>query len=148
MNGILCDGRLVKNFTLQEMANNLTKAVIKLLLTPEVVRQALMMQELRDWWGKPITVNSWYREKEYNDSVGGDPNSCHLDGIATDIAFEKLTQSQINLLIAVWQSICIRYNVIGGVSIYHWGLHFDSNNDPKRYNGYAPNYKFRITDFR
>ena len=95
-----------------------------------------------------MAVNSWYREKEFNDSVGGDPNSCHLDGIATDIALEKLTETQINLFISVWQSICIRYNVIGGVSIYHWGLHFDSNNDPKRYNGYTPNYKFRITDFR
>lgn len=146
MNGILCDGRLVKNFTLQEMANNLTKAVIKLLLTPEVVRQALMMQELRDWWGKSMTVNSWYREKEYNDSVGGDPNSCHLDGIATDIALGNLTTAQRSRLISKWREICVKYKVIGGVSIYDWGLHFDSNNDPNRYGHYNPT--FRITDFR
>ena len=146
MESVLCSGRLVPNFSLEEMCNSQTKQLIKLVLTPAVVKQALMMQELRDWWGKPMTVNSWYREKEFNDSVGGDPNSCHLDGIATDIALGNLTTADRSRLISKWREICVKYKVIGGASIYEWGLHFDSNNDPKRYGHY--NTSFRVTDFR
>lgn len=146
MKPIVCAGRLVPNFSLEEMANNLTKAIIKLLLTPEVVRHALMMQVLRDWWKRPMTVNSWYREEAYNKEVGGDPHSCHLDGIATDIALPHLTEEQIKMFINKWKKICIKYGVIGGISIYHWGLHFDSNNTADRY-GHV-NKNFRITDFR
>lgn len=141
----MIDGRIVKNFSLKEMSNNLAKEDIKLVLTPEVTRQALMMQELRDWYGKPMEVNSWYRTLGFNNSVGGDPNSCHLDGIAIDIGL-NIIDSERKQFIAVWKSICIRYGVIGGISIYEWGLHFDSNNTPTRYG--KTNSEFRITDFR
>ena len=136
-------GNLVPNFTLSEMANNEDGGRLK--LTPEVVRQAQMMQELRKWYKKPMKVNSWYRTTEYNKSVGGDPNSCHLDGIATDIAL-TLTAQQITNFINKWKEICKKWGVIGGVSIYSWGLHFDSNNTPTRYG--KSNTNFRITDFR
>jgi len=140
------DGRIVENFSLNEMAN--TKAIedIKLVLTPSVTLHCLMMQELRRWYNKPMTVNSWYRSKSFNASVGGDKNSCHLDGIATDINLPNLSDQQRTNFINKWKEICIKYGVIGGVSIYAWGLHFDSNNNPKRYGGNNPN--FRITDFR
>lgn len=139
-------GNLVQYFTLVEMANNEDGG--KLKLTPEAVRQAVMMNELRKWYNKSMKVNSWYRSKEYNIKVGGDPNSCHLDGIATDISLPHLTAKQITNFINKWKSICKKYGVIGGVSIYDTFLHFDSNNTPTRYNGYKPNYNFRVTDFR
>ena len=142
----LSDGRLVKNFSLQEMANNESDTAVKLIITPATAQHAMMMQELRDWWGKSMTVNSWYREPVYNKAVGGDPNSCHLDGIATDISLTNLTAAQRSAFIKQWKKICKKYKVIGGVSIYHWGLHFDSNNDPMRYG--RKNSVYRITDFR
>ena len=141
----MIDGRIVKNFSLEEMSNNSASDEIKLVLTPEVTRQAMMMQELREWCGKPLTVNSWYRTLGFNKSVGGDQNSCHLDGIATDLAL-TLTDAQRVLFIAIWNLICVQYKVIGGISIYNWGLHFDSNNTPTRYG--TSNTNFRITDFR
>lgn len=146
MSEVLCDGRLVKNFSLEEMANNLSKQPIKLIITPWLVRQAIMMQELRDWWARPMEVSSWYRDEEFNRSVGGDRHSCHLDGIATDIIFRNLSTEQRRNLINRWKKICMKHGVIGGVSIYDWGLHFDSNNNPDRYGKH--NKSFRITDFR
>lgn len=142
----ITDGRIVKNFSLAEMTNKQAKDNIKLVLTPEVVEHAQMMQELRDYWGRPMTVSSWYRTKVYNNKVGGDKNSCHLDGIATDITMPGLSEADRTRLIEVWKSICIRHGVIGGVGVYKWGLHFDSNNNPARYG--KVNALFRITDFR
>lgn len=140
------EGKIVKNFTLEEMANNLTTDSVKLVLTPEVVRQANMMQELRDWYGEPMKVNSWYRTKEFNKKKNGDVHSCHLDGIATDIAFTSISSLNRGKFIVKWRQICEKYGVIGGVSIYIWGLHFDSNATPTRYG--KENHNFRITDFR
>lgn len=142
---ILCDGRIVKNFSLVEMANNQAKEEIKLVLTEKVIRQALMMQGLRDYWGKSMTVNSWYRTKTFNVSVNGSVNSCHLDGMATDIALPGLSDLDRERLIAVWKAICVKCGVIGGVSIYAWGLHFDSNDDPGRFKSGSA---FRISDYR
>lgn len=139
------EGRIVKNFSLEEMANNKAKEPVKLILTEKAIRHALMMQELRDFWGKPMTVNSWYRTPTFNASVGGSVNSCHLDGMATDIALGNLTMVERERLIGAWKAICVRYGVIGGVGIYKTFMHFDSNDDPKRFKSGAV---FRISDYR
>jgi len=144
--GYITDGRLVENFSLEEMTNKQADDEVKLVITPEVVKHACMMQELRDYYGKPLNVNSWYRTESFNKKVGGDLNSCHLDGIATDISLPKLTEAKRTELITAWKVICSRWNVIGGVSLYKWGIHFDSNNNPARYGKVNPN--FRATDFR
>ena len=45
------DGKLVENFTINEMANNKAVEQIKLVLTPAVTLHCLMMQELRKCHG-------------------------------------------------------------------------------------------------
>lgn len=47
------------------------------------------MDEIREQYGKPIYVNSWYRCKELNAEVGGAENSKHLTGLAVDIRYNK-----------------------------------------------------------
>lgn len=45
------------------------------------------LEQLRKEIGdKPITVTSGYRCKEYNEKIGGAPNSAHVRGLAADIA--------------------------------------------------------------
>ena len=44
-----------------------------------------ILQPLRDIMGKPIIINSGYRNPEYNAAVGGVKNSQHLTGCAADI---------------------------------------------------------------
>ena len=123
----MIDGRIVKNFSLTEMANNLAKEEVKLVISPELVEHAFMMQELRDWYGKPLNVSSWYRTKSFNKQVGGHSNSCHLDGVATDLS--NIPQSLYNDFALAWEVICLSHNKIGGVEFYSWGMHFDSNSD-------------------
>lgn len=134
------EGRITKNFTLNEMANNLTKADIKLVLTPEAIEHAFMMQELRDWYGKPLNVSSWYREKAFNKSVGGSSNSAHLDGRATDI--NNIPEPLYDSFKVAWWVICTRRNKIGGVNYYPTFMHFDSYEDKFGHK------EFQIRDYR
>lgn len=131
----ITDGRLVKNFTLSEMTNKQAKDEVKLILTPEVIEHAQMMQELRDWCGKSLSVSSWYRTPTFNKSCGGASNSAHLDGRATDI--NNIPQSQYNDFVTAWQTICAVRGKIGGCELYPTFMHFDSHSD-----------KFGCTKFR
>lgn len=47
------------------------------------------MDEIRESYGKPIYVNSWYRCKELNEAVGGVKDSYHLKGLAVDIRWDN-----------------------------------------------------------
>ena len=44
-----------------------------------------VLDPLREWYGKPITVNSGYRCPELNERVKGSSNSQHMKGEAADI---------------------------------------------------------------
>ena len=44
-----------------------------------------VLDPLRTWWGKPITVNSGYRCPELNAAVKGSKTSQHMSGEAADI---------------------------------------------------------------
>lgn len=118
------------------MMNNQAKEDVKLVLTPEVVEHAQMMQELRDWavatfpkvFGKNgLIVSSWYRTKAFNKACDGYYISCHLDGLATDI--NNIPESLYDRFTTAWQVICSYHNKIGGIELYTWGMHFDSDSD-------------------
>ena len=124
----ITDGRIVKNFSLAEMTNKQAKDEIKLVLTPDVTEFAHMMQELRDWYGKPINVSSLYRTKSFNDSLkGSSPNSAHLDWRACDIA--NIPKDLFHDFTVAWEVICSIHGKVGGVNLYSWGMHFTDHED-------------------
>jgi uncharacterized protein YcbK (DUF882 family) len=122
------------------MMNNEATDDNKLVIAPELVEHANMMQELRNWYGKPLNVSSWYRTAKFNKKVGGHSRSCHLQGQATDI--NNIPEHLYYDFVTAWQVICSVHNKIGGVEIYKWGMHFDS--DSGRYGGKT----FRLKDNR
>ena len=63
---IYVDGRITKNFTVAEIANDSADSFCKLVFTPELVSFAALLQTLRDLYGKPLNVDSWYRTAEFN----------------------------------------------------------------------------------
>lgn len=112
------------------MTNKQAADAVKLVLTPEAIEHAQMMQELRDCYGRPLNVSSWYRTKEFNRKCGGASNSAHLDGCATDINNINTKDGEaVKRFTHFWQAICTAHGKIGGVEVYKWGMHFDSHSD-------------------
>lgn len=81
-----------KYFTIAELCNSDTADIRGIInripkdLLPNV--QGLInnvLDPLREWYGKPIYVNSGYRCPELNKAVGGVENSFHVSGCAADI---------------------------------------------------------------
>ena len=69
-----------KNFKVSEFA---CKHCGKNLIDQKVLNMA---QELRDYLGVPIKVNSGYRCEVHNKNVGGVKNSKHVQGFACDLS--------------------------------------------------------------
>lgn len=53
-----------------------------------------LFEPLREWYNKPIKVNSFYRNKETNKLVKGAKNSNHLRGQAIDITAGSKTENK------------------------------------------------------
>lgn len=53
------------------------------------------LQKIRDHFGKPVIINSAYRCKKHNTSVGGAGNSKHVYGQAADIKIAGITPLKI-----------------------------------------------------
>ena len=81
--------------------------------------------------GIPIHVNSWYRTKEYNKSIGGAKQSQHLLAKATDIWVTGLTPVTIYTLIEA----LIRLGKMkqGGLGLYNTFCHYDIRGDISRW---------------
>lgn len=93
----------MKYFTIEELCRSSVADSKKIDNTPtkdienkliELVDNVL--DKLRQWYGKPITVNSGYRCRILNEAVGGSKTSQHMLGEAADItAGSKLENEKL-----------------------------------------------------
>lgn len=82
----------MKYFTIEEMTESSTATAKGIDNTPskdiEAKLQKLIeavLDLLREWYGKPIRVNSGYRCEALNEAIGGSKTSQHCLGEAADI---------------------------------------------------------------
>lgn len=54
-----------------------------------------VLDDVRDHFGKPVTVTSACRCDEHNAKVGGSPNSKHKLGIAADIRVKSISPEKV-----------------------------------------------------
>lgn len=81
-----------KHITLKEATFSATGEAKKIdnSPTPEHLENMKLLAEkvfepLREWYGKPIKINSFYRSKALNTAIGGSQTSQHSHGQAMDI---------------------------------------------------------------
>ena len=84
------DKKLSANFSVREFRCNDGSDTI--LISPETVA---ILQAVRDYFGKPVTINSAYRTPAYNKKVGGASASQHVKGTACDIVVSGVPASAV-----------------------------------------------------
>lgn len=87
-----------------------------ILVAPRLV---MVLQTIRDHFGKALVINSGYRTPQYNAKVGGAAQSQHCYGTAADIAIKGVSPATVaayaRRLMPDW----------GGVGIYDSFTHID-----------------------
>lgn len=82
--------KLTTNFRVREFKCNDGSDTIKIDST-----LVSYLQKIRDWAGKPVTINSGYRTSSYNEKIGGAKNSYHVKGRAADIVVSGKTPLEV-----------------------------------------------------
>lgn len=118
------DTKLSTNFKVKEFACNDGSDVI--FIAPELVK---ILQKIRDYFGKPVTINSAYRTPPYNTKVGGVSNSQHVYGTACDIVVKGVAPSKV----ATYAESLLPNS--GGVGRYSTFTHVDVREVKSRWNG-------------
>jgi len=92
---------LSEHFTLEELTHSEVAERKNLDNTPNalevsnLVRLAALLEEVRSLLNKPILLNSGFRSKAVNDSVGSKNTSQHRIGCAADIRVPGMTPKQV-----------------------------------------------------
>lgn len=105
---------ITKNFKVREFKCKDGSDVI--FISDELVK---VLQQIRDHFGKAITINSGYRTPAYNKKVGGATYSQHMYGTAADIVVSGVKPSEVY---AYADSILPKS---GGVGKYETFIHVD-----------------------
>ena len=121
--------RITKNFSLHEFACKDGSETPQEIIY-NIQKLANQLQVLRNFVGKPITINSGYRSPEYNKQIGGVINSQHLLGRAADIVVEGFTPKEVSNIIE--DLICRCDMLEGGLGTYSTFTHYDIGYNGKR----------------
>lgn len=115
---------ITNNFTWEE----LTRTSTGLPNTPNMDAKAyllelclLILQPIRDKYGKPITVTSGYRSEMVNKAVGGAKTSQHLKGQAADITVgQKANKALFELIVQMIKDKQIKVGQLIDENNYKW----------------------------
>jgi hypothetical protein len=92
------------------------------------------LQQIRDHFGKAVSINSGYRCPKHNTNIGGALRSNHMDGEAADIRIDGITPIEI-------ARVAEKLGILG-IGVYKWGVHIDTRtNKYFWYDGGASNVK-------
>ena len=101
---------MTENFSLEEMTVSEIAVRKGLDNTPNateitnLMRTALLLEQVRELIKKPIIINSAFRSKAVNDAVGSKDTSQHRIGCAADIRVPGMTPKQV-------VEACIKANI-------------------------------------
>ena len=123
---------MTKNFSKEEFDCS-DGSEMNIAIYHNMVKVANQLQILRNYIGKPITINSGYRSEEYNASIGGAKNSQHIMGRAADIVVKGMSplavHTTIELLIEKGDMLQ------GGLGLYDSFVHYDIRGTKARWDG-------------
>ena len=125
---------MTKNFKIQEFDCK-GGCDMPLEVYENIIKLASQLQFLRDYTGRPITINSAYRCPDHNAKVGGSKTSQHLLGKAADITIQSLKPAEVYRIIE--DLIDMGHMLQGGLGLYEKKgfVHYDIRKTKARWNG-------------
>ena len=91
------------HFSWAEATKNGTRIPVNKSVVENIIKIAHSMEDVRDYLGgKPITINSWYRDPTTNSRVGGASQSRHLVGDAVDFVVAGISPYDVNKKLEPW----------------------------------------------
>lgn len=109
-----------------------------------------ILQEIRNHFGKSVTINSGFRCKTHNKAVGGASKSKHLSGCAADIRVSEVAPSEVAKFA---ESIGVK-----GIGLYADFVHIDTRENKSFWYGHseqpmltfggAPKVTISVLDFQ
>lgn len=84
------DSKISKHFKIKEFQCNDGTDTIKIDL-----KLVALLEDIREYFGKPVVISSAYRTSSYNKKVDGSTNSLHLYGQAADISISGISPKKI-----------------------------------------------------
>ena len=124
--------QVTKNFKIQEFECK-GGCDMPLEVYENIIKLASQLQFLRDYTGRPITINSAYRCPDHNAKVGGSKTSQHLLGKAADITIQSLKPAEVYRIIE--DLIDMGHMLQGGLGLYDTFVHYDIRKTKARWNG-------------
>lgn len=81
------DCKISKYFTVGEVVNRDSRRIpiAGSDVTKNILSMAIELDKIREAWGNPIRVTSWYRPVAINRTIGGSSRSQHIQGRGVDI---------------------------------------------------------------
>ena len=126
---------MTKNFSKSEFDCS-DGSEMNIAIYHNMVKVANQLQILRNYIGKPITINSGYRSEEYNASIkGSSKKSQHVMGRAADIVVKGMTPVEVTEVIE--RLISNGDMLQGGLGLYEKKgfVHYDIRGTKVRWNG-------------
>jgi hypothetical protein len=117
---------LSKNFKVSEFACKDGSDIV--LIDTNLIE---VLQKIRDHFEKPVTINSAYRNPEYNKKVGGVSNSQHTKGTASDIVVKNIKPIDV----ANYAEYLLGDK--GGIGLYSNFVHIDTRGKRARWENYG-----------
>lgn len=93
-------------------------------LWPNIVPTLRVVDDLREFFGRPITILSSYRSPAYNAAISGAASqSYHMQFLALDIAVSGVRPSEVFRTLRVWRA---NHKFTGGLGLYDTFVHIDT----------------------
>lgn len=87
----------------------------------------VVLEDVREYFGEPVTVHSGYRCDDYNKSVGGSPRSQHKEAKAADITVRNVPPNKVH------RYLINKYPYSYGIGKYETFTHIDVRNYKARW---------------
>lgn len=92
-------------------------------LWENIIPTLRIVDDLRDYYGRPCVLLSSYRSPSYNRAVGGASKSYHMSFLALDIAISGRRPKDVFTILSLWRR---QGKFTGGLGLYTNFAHIDT----------------------